>query len=107
MDSFSGNDARGHVPRQKTYLYLYVADQSPNSTRAVANLEAICEAYLEECSYQVTVVDILRNPLRALDEGILITPTLIRLGAPSRRVIGDLSDHDQVVQSLGLEQQNP
>jgi circadian clock protein KaiB len=102
MSSFGGSEVRDSVPRAKIYLYLYVANQSPNSVRALANLQAICEEYLEKGCYQLTVVDIMKDPLRALDDGILVTPTLIRLAAPSVRIIGDLSDREAVVRSLGL-----
>ena len=52
------------------------------------------------------MIDILKDPLRALDDRILVTPTLIRLAAPSRRIIGDLSDHDQVLHTLNLGQEH-
>jgi circadian clock protein KaiB len=102
MDPLASNDANGNLGQQKTYLHLYVANDSPNSLRAIANLEAICKAYFQAGTYQITIIDILKDPLRALDDGILVTPTLIRLAAPSRRVIGDLSDHEQVLYTLGL-----
>ena len=96
----------GAIVPGKIHLHLYVAGQSPNSTRAIANLKAICQDHLEEGSYQITVIDILKDPLRALDDRILVTPTLIRLAAPSRRIIGDLSDHDQVLHTLNLGQEH-
>lgn len=102
MAPLGGNEAMDNTPRPKTYLYLYVADESPNSVRAMANLEAICREYFEEGCYLLTVIDVMKDPLRALDDEILVTPTLIRLGAPSVRILGDLSDREMVVRSLGL-----
>jgi circadian clock protein KaiB len=102
MRSFGGNEVVDNAPRPKTYLYLYVADESPNSVRAIANLEAICREYFEEGCYVLTVIDVMKDPLRALNDEILVTPTLICLGAPSVRILGDLSDREMVVRSLGL-----
>jgi len=49
------------------------------------------------------VVDILQEPLRALVEGILVTPTLVRLSPPVRHIVGDLRDRGIVLRALGLE----
>jgi circadian clock protein KaiB len=102
MNTGSGDELTDHAPRLKTYLYLYIANESPNSVRALANLKSICQDYYKEGCYHLTVIDVMKDPLRALDDEILITPTLIRLGAPSVRILGDLSDREMVVRSLGL-----
>ena len=45
-----------------------------------------------------------KEPERALADGILMTPTLIRLAPlPLRRIIGTLSDARVVLQTLGLD----
>ena len=49
------------------------------------------------------MVDILREPLRTLVEGVLVTPTLVRLSPPLRHIVGDLSDRAIVLRALGLE----
>jgi hypothetical protein len=82
-------------------LRLYVAGNAPNSLRAVANTKAICEEYLTS-RYQLEIVDLLQHPKRALADGIIVTPTLLRLKpSPIQRVIGDLSDTGQVLTMLG------
>jgi circadian clock protein KaiB len=82
-------------------LRLYVAGNAPNSLRAVANTKAICEEYLTE-RYELEIVDLLRHPNRALGDGVIVTPTLLRLKpSPIRRAIGDLSDTAQVLMMLG------
>ena len=89
--------------RQVTLFRLYVADETPNSARAVANLQPIGKEYLQD-RYTLEVVDILQEPLRALSEGVLVTPTLVRLSPlPVRTIVGDLSDRAAVLQALGLE----
>jgi circadian clock protein KaiB len=81
-------------------LRLYVAGHAPNSARAIANARAICAAHFEGCS-ELEIVDLLVHPRRALEDGIIVTPTLLKLSpAPTARVIGDLSDAAQVVQTL-------
>ena len=89
--------------REITLFRLYVADETPNSARAMANLQSICQGHLQG-RYRLEVVDIIQEPLRALSEGVLVTPTLIRLSPlPVRTIVGDLSEPAAVLQALGLE----
>jgi circadian clock protein KaiB len=82
---------------------IYVADNTQNSEAARANLQALCRTYLEN-RYEIEVVDVLREPERALKDGIFMTPTLVRLWpAPVRRIVGTLADPKPVLQILGLE----
>ena len=83
-------------------LRLYIAGGTLASTRAQANLSAFCEQH-EPGRFDVEVVDILREPLRALSEGVLLTPTLVRLSPlPAVKIIGDLSDRETIFSALGL-----
>ena len=84
-------------------LSLYVAGRSPNSLRAISNLAAIARDYLP--AHQLEIVDVLATPERALADGILVTPTLIRrTPLPRLKLIGDLSATDQVLLALGIDQ---
>lgn len=81
-------------------LRLYIAGNAPNSLRAVANAKAICEEYLA-ARYDLEIVDLLKYPRRALADGIIVTPTLLRLRPlPIQRLIGNLSDTNQVLLTL-------
>jgi circadian clock protein KaiB len=81
---------------------IYIADGAPNSVRALANLYAICHQHFPE-SHRIEVVDILKEPLRALAESILVTPTVVKLSpAPEQRIIGNLSEEEAVLCVLGL-----
>ena len=60
---------------------LYVAGDAQNSAQAVANLTALCRAHLPD-RHEIEVVDVFREPKRALADGIFMTPTLVKL-APS------------------------
>ena len=65
-----GDHANGaHVFR------LYIAGGAPNSVRALANLYALCRKHFPD-SHRIEVIDVLQEPLRALAEAILVTPTV-------------------------------
>jgi len=84
-------------------MRLYIADAAPNSLKAVANLEAICKDYLGD-SFKLEVIDVLEFPLRALADGILVTPSLAKLSpAPVAKIIGNLSDRSNVLSALGIK----
>jgi len=85
-------------------LSLYVGGKNhPNSQLAYANLIRICEEHLSG-GYHLRVIDIEENPDAAATEQILALPTLVRKEPrPTRRIIGDLSDTDRVLISLGVK----
>ncbi len=81
---------------------LYVAGDAPNSAQAIANLAAFCLAHLQD-QYEIEVVDVFREPKRALTEGIFMTPTLVVLAPPPvRRIVGTLSHTRTLLLALGL-----
>jgi circadian clock protein KaiB len=83
-------------------LRLYVAGQSAKSLTAFANLKKICEEQLTG-QYRIEVIDLLVNPQLAAGDQILALPTLVRkLPEPVRKIIGDLSDTEQVLVGLDL-----
>jgi circadian clock protein KaiB len=81
---------------------LYVAGDGPNSVQAIANLTAICLGYLPG-RHETEIIDVFREPKRALTDAIFMTPTLIKLSpSPIRRIIGTLSQTQTVLDALGL-----
>ena len=99
----SENSANG------AYVFrLYIAGGAPNSVRALANLYAICHKHFPE-SHRIEVIDVLKEPLRALAEAILVTPTVVKISpAPEQHIIGNLSEEEEVLRALGLPQkENP
>ncbi len=83
-------------------LRLYVAGSAPNSVQAIANIEEICRQYLQG-NYQLEIVDVLKQPFRALADGVMVTPSLIKLSPPPVvQVVGNLNDKNQVLLTLGL-----
>lgn len=86
-------------------LRLYVAGDGPNSSAARTNLRRILAPF-DPSMYALEVVDCLRQPMRALQDGILVTPTLVRLApAPERAIVGSLSDSARVVEALGIDEE--
>jgi circadian clock protein KaiB len=89
--------------RTRFRLRLYVAGDTQNSARAIANLDAICRVHLPE-RHDIEVVDVIREPARALADGVLMTPMLVKVApAPMRRIVGTLSQTQTVLEVLGLE----
>ena len=83
-------------------MILYVTDSGPNSVRAVANLEAICKEHLNG-NFRLEIIDVLEFPLRALADGIVVTPSLAKLSPlPAATVVGNLSDRGGVLRALGI-----
>jgi circadian clock protein KaiB len=96
VDSYERDDSWWH-------LRLYVAGQSPRSMHALTNLRNLCELHLAG-HYDIEVIDLVERPALAQGDDILAIPTVIRhLPAPSRRIIGDLSDSDRVLRGLQLQ----
>ena len=91
------------MTRRPTYRFrLYVAEGTQNSDQALANLTTLCQAQLPD-RYAIEVVDVLKEPTRSLEDGILMTPTLMVLSpSPIRRIVGTLSQTPMVLRVLGL-----
>jgi circadian clock protein KaiB len=90
--------------RPRFKFRLYVAGEAQNSSQALANLNALCRTHLAG-RHEIEIVDVFREPKRALADGIFMTPTLVKL-APSpapQRIVGTLSQTQPVLQALGLE----
>lgn len=85
-------------------LRLYFAAGSPHSVHAIHNLQQICRKHLGS-AYQLELIDVLREPARALRDEVLVTPTLVVVSPePGAILIGDLSPTTAVLDALGLIQ---
>jgi circadian clock protein KaiB len=83
-------------------MRLYVVNNAPNSLLAIANLAAICKEFLQG-RFKLEIVDVLKEPLRALADGIVVTPSLAKLSpSPATNIVGNLSDKSSVMRSLGI-----
>lgn len=87
-------------------LRLFVTGTTSHSVRAIENLRKVCEEDLLG-QYEVEVIDVLENPKLAEREKILATPTLVKeLPEPLRKIIGDLSNREQVLLGLDITPQS-
>ena len=87
---------------EKYILRLFVTGILPNSARAVANIKTICEQYLQG-RYELEIIDIYQQPALARTEEIIAIPVLIKkFPLPEVRLIGDLSDTENVLKGLRL-----
>jgi circadian clock protein KaiB len=82
---------------------LYVAGDTQNSAQAEVNLTTLCRDHLAN-RHEIEIVDVFREPERALADSIFMTPTLVKLApAPVRTIIGTLSQPQRVLEACGLE----
>jgi len=94
--------AKATATPEEYLLRLYVAGTTQQSTRAILNIQQICEEHLNG-RYHLEVIDIYQRPQLARDEQIVAVPTLVKkLPAPLRRVIGSFSDAERVLVGLDL-----
>lgn len=83
-------------------LTLFVSGASALAARAIANARRLCDLHCNG-NYHLSVVDIHEDASSLLTYNLLATPTLVKtLPGPPRRVVGDLSQRDKVVEALDL-----
>lgn len=86
---------------------LFVAGDTLNSVQALRNLTNLCNTHLPG-RHQIEVVDVFAEPSRALAEGILMTPAVLKLSPlPLRKIIGTLSNAQILLQVLEIEDMLP
>ncbi|MBF0420484.1 MAG: hypothetical protein HQL78_10000 [Magnetococcales bacterium] len=89
------------ITEEGCHFLLFTVDGGINSQRALENLNAICSI----CSNfrQIIVNDVIEEFDMALAFHVVVTPFLVRIqpGKPVE-MIGDLSNLDQVRQSLNF-----
>ena len=95
---------RKGAPRKKVTklkLRLYVAGHAANSVHALVNLTALCNEHFPS-AHELEVVDVLDYPQRAMEDGVVVTLTLLKLRpTPVQRIVGGLSDASQLRRLLG------
>jgi circadian clock protein KaiB len=85
-------------------LRLYVTGSTQKSLRAVANLSRLCERHLAG-RYKLDVVDLYQQPALAAQQHLVAAPTLVKeLPPPERRLVGDMSNSERVLERLGLRE---
>lgn len=88
--------------RVKYVLKLFVSGASPNSVRAINNIQKVLESHLAG-KYSLNIIDLYQDKTTAEKEQIIAVPLLIKkLPLPERRLIGDMSDTKKVLDGLGI-----
>ena len=78
---------------------LYVAGYAPN----LGNLRVFCEA-CPKGRYEIETVDILRDDVAGLEDGIVATPTPLKVApAPHQPVVGTLTDWNALAELRGID----
>lgn len=81
-------------------LRLYVAAYSTASRRARRNLD-VALGILQPERVELEVIDAALSPERAADDGVFVTPLLVRLApGPRRRLGGTLDDQKRLLALL-------
>jgi circadian clock protein KaiB len=84
-----------------------VAGDSPDSAIAIANLQALFPPS-DSAHVEIEIVDVQREPARAARDGIMVTPTLLKISpAPGCRVLGNLKNRDALRRLLDIEPPGP
>ena len=80
-------------------LTLYIAGGTVNSSRAQQNLQRALDQLSGNINF--IIIDLLKEPERAANEGILVTPTLaFSSNNHKEAIIGTLDDTDELLQQL-------
>lgn len=86
---------------------LYVAGEGPNSQLAIANLKALCEKHFPN-NPSTEIIDVFEDPGAALRDGVMVTPLLtVTTGNDVKKLIGNLSKMEMVLEILGVKVEVP
>jgi circadian clock protein KaiB len=89
--------------KARNIFKLYITGASPNSSRAISNLKSFFEKYLKN-KYELQIIDVYQQPQIARTVDIIALPLLVRKEPlPERRLIGDMSNDEKIMKSLGIE----
>ncbi len=82
-------------------LRLYVTGQTPSAARAIAALNDLQTDF--GARLIVEIVDVLDDPIAALNDDVYATPTVFRMSPlPVKRLFGDLSRKETLIAGLDL-----
>ena len=90
-------------PTPPAYVFkLFVTGSTPNSLRAINNIQQICETHLPG-QFELEIIDVYQQPSLAQSEQIIALPLLIKkMPLPERKMIGDLSQTEKILKIIGL-----
>src|SRR5947207_635246 len=83
-------------------LRLYVTGRTQSAAQAIATVTALQQDLGSE-RVTLDVIDVLDNPVAALNDDVYATPTVIRIKpGPTRRVFGNLASKEMLLVGLQL-----
>jgi circadian clock protein KaiB len=97
----TGSPAVSVLSPAKYRLRLFIAGSEPNSLIAQRNITEICSTYFDK-DYELVIIDVFEDFKVALEENIVVTPTLIVDRPEKMRIHGNLQDRDTFLMRLGL-----
>jgi hypothetical protein len=81
-------------------LELFIAGTAANSAKALGNLKRALSQL--DVQADLAVIDVLNEPKRAWENGVLVTPMLVRRApAPTQMLLGSMDDVTQVAAFIG------
>lgn len=81
---------------------LYITGKTPKYEEILRHLEKLLEEEFDG-QYSLETISIIEDPQLAVSNMIFATPTLIKVYPPPiRKIVGDLSNRNQVLVGLGL-----
>ena len=84
---------------------LFVNGQENNSTLAIKNVTEFCQRMLTYNKYSIEIVDVTKNIDKALQAGIVVTPTIkIATSSDTATIFGTLSNTGKLQDFLGISQ---
>lgn len=94
-------------PDTSLYVFrLYVAGLSPQSLRAIENVQALCAEHLPG-RFELEIIDIYQQPISAKEGQIVAAPTLVKeFPPPLRKFIGDLSQTEKLLVGLDVRRKD-
>ncbi len=85
---------------RKYALQLYIANQRDEAEQFIDGLRRACGGMDAK---DIEIIDVVENPVRALENKIFATPTLVRLEPlPERRALCDFSRIDATLRLLDI-----
>jgi circadian clock protein KaiB len=86
---------------ERLRIRLYVLGGAANSVAAMDNVHAVLAEHGLDA--ELEVIDVYADAKRAAADGIVITPTLIKLGpGPERRLFGKLEKRAALLSALDI-----
>jgi circadian clock protein KaiB len=87
---------------EKYVLRLYVTGLTARSMRAIRAVREVCEQSLTG-QFELEIIDVYQQPARIMNDHVVAIPTLVRQQpAPTRYIVGDMTDRQRLLKGLGL-----